>query len=413
MGFTGMKQNKKYIVLLGDGMADYPVESLGNRTPLEAARTPYMDSLAEKGIMGMVKTVPDGMAPGSDTANLAVFGYDPRKSYSGRAPLEAISMDIKLGDKDTAFRCNMVDTSNGVMNSFTAGHIDSAFSKIIIDELNRNIQREGIEFHAGVSYRNIMVWRNFPYAHVTDSTPPHDIQDKQISAYLPKGDGHDTLVELMDQARGIIAGSHAVNSARNTYQGNPEGIWLWGGGRRPAMDTLQDRYGLKGYTISAVDLIHGIGKAAGLTPCPVKGATGYIDTNYSGKAEALLRCLETGDFVYLHVEAPDESGHEGNLEHKMKAIEDFDEKIVGPVLKGMEKYDDYAVLVMPDHPTPLELRTHTPDPVPFCMFRTGEWEEKSFKNYHGHGYNEKNARSTGLFIENGYTIMDLLIHGRL
>lgn len=408
-----MSDKRKYIVLLGDGMADLPIESLGNKTPLEAARTPNMDALCRKGILGMVKTVPDGMHPGSDTANLCVFGYNPGEAYSGRAPLEALSMDIVLGDNDAAFRCNVVNAHNNIMESFTAGHIDSLFSKIIIEELNKSFTEKDIEFHAGVSYRNIMVWRNYPFAEITGTTPPHDIQDKTTTPYLPSGEGSDTLKALMKKSRDIIARSGEVQAARKQYRGDPESIWLWGGGRRPSMETLQTRFGLSGYTISAVDLIHGIGRAAGLSPLHVDGATGYIDTNYEGKAQALLKGLQTADYIYLHVESPDESGHEGNLAHKMQAIEDFDAKIVGPVLEGLSMYKDYAVLVMPDHPTPLSLKTHTSDPVPFCMYRSAGWEDPAYNSYHGPFYNEKDARATGLYIKEGYRLIELMIHGRL
>lgn len=408
-----MKTKRKYLILLGDGMADYPVPELGNRTPLEAAHTPNMDALCARGILGLVKTVPDGMAPGSDTANLSVFGYDPKKSYSGRAPLEALSMGLVLGDGDIALRCNIVNAAGGLMNSFTAGHIQSDFSKVIIDEMNRAIKIPGVEFHAGVSYRNIMVWRDYPHGDISETTPPHDIQDKETASYLPKGDGSGALVRIMEQSREIIAGSAAVREAGKKFKGNPESVWLWGGGRRPRMETLASRFGLTGYTISAVDLIHGIGKAAGLEPITVPGATGYIDTDYEGKADALLKALETADFVYLHVESPDESGHEGSLEHKMKAIEDFDSRVVGRVISGLDKFSDYAILVMPDHPTPLSLRTHTSDPVPFCMYRTGGWEDNSLKGCSGSSYSEKGGRATGLYVPEGHRLLELMINGKL
>ncbi|HOO72601.1 MAG TPA: cofactor-independent phosphoglycerate mutase [Spirochaetota bacterium] len=407
-----MSQKRKYIILLGDGMADYPVESLGGRTPLQAARTPNMDLLCSQGILGLAKTVPDGMAPGSDTANLSVFGYDPGESYTGRAPLEALSMGLVLGENDIALRCNIVNALNARMNSFTAGHIHSDFSKIIIGELNRALADGSIEFHAGVSYRNILIWRNYPYADVCETTPPHDIQDRDVRPHLPRGKGADRLIDIMERSRGIIASSAAVQDARKTFKGDPESVWLWGGGRKPHMQTLEKRYGLKGYTISAVDLIHGIGKAAGLDPLEVKGATGYIDTDYEGKAAALLRGIEQRDLVYLHVESPDESGHEGNLEHKMQAIEDFDKKIVGRVAEGMKKFSDYALLVMPDHPTPLSLRTHTSDPVPFCMFRSAGWQGP-FDRYRGGAFTEADAKKTGLYIGEGHRLIELMINGVL
>lgn len=408
-----MAVKRKYIILLGDGMADLPIASLGNKTPLEAAHTPHMDALSQKGILGMVKTVPDGMQPGSDTANLSVFGYDPRKAYSGRAPLEALSMDVRLGENDAAFRCNIVNNRNNIMESFTADHIDSSFSKVIIDELNKNLTVNDIEFYAGVSYRNILVWRNYPYDDITETTPPHDIQDKKTTPHLPRGKGSERLKLLMEQSRDIISRSDTIKAAQKQYKGDPESIWLWGGGRKPAVETLQARFGLSGYTISAVDLIHGIGKAAGLSSLHVDGATGYIDTNYEGKARALLKGLESADYIYLHVESPDESGHEGNLDHKMQAIEDFDARIVGPVLKGLENFSDYAVLIMPDHPTPLRIKTHTSDPVPFCMYRSTGWDDPVYTKYRGTGFNEKAAEATGLYIGMGHRLLELMIQGHL
>jgi len=408
-----MKSGRKYIILLGDGMADYPIPELGNRTPLEAANTPNMDAVCARGILGLAKTVPDGMAPGSDTANLSVFGYDPRESYSGRAPLEALSMGIDLGPADIALRCNIVNAAGGVMNSFTAGHIQSEFSKVIIDEMNRNISIPGVEFHAGVSYRNIMIWRDYPYREISRTTPPHDIQDRNTGPHLPQGEGSGDLVGVMERSREIISGSAAVREAAKKFRGNPESVWLWGGGTRPRMATLKQRFGISGHTISAVDLIHGIGKAAGLEPITVPGATGYIDTNYEGKADSLLAALETSDFVYLHVESPDESGHEGSLEHKMKAIEDFDSRVVGRVVRGLDKFEDYALLVMPDHPTPISLRTHSSEPVPFCMLRTRGWEDDSLKGCSGRSYSEKDGRATGLYVPEGHRLLELMINGKL
>jgi 2,3-bisphosphoglycerate-independent phosphoglycerate mutase len=408
-----MNNEMKYIVLLGDGMADLPVESLGNRTPLQHASTPNMDRLARSGICGMVRTVPEGMSPGSDTANLSVFGYDPSVYYTGRAPLEALNMGIDLGPGDVAFRCNIVNINDDIMKDFSGGHIDTAFTKIVMEEISRNIQIKDIEFHAGVSYRNIMVWRNYPHEEVTRGTPPHDITDRRVAEYLPSGPGSDTLREIMEKSQSVIAGSKAIREAAGIYRGKPQSLWLWGAGRKPSIQTLEKRFGLRGVTISAVDLIHGIGRAAGLTPLPVEGATGYIDTNYEGKASALLSALEKNNFVYLHVESPDESGHEGNLEHKLRSIEDFDEKVVGPVMEGMKKYENYAILLMPDHPTPVSIKTHSPDMVPFCMFRTGSWNDESLKNRSAQTYDEISAAGTGLVINEGHRLIELMINGKL
>lgn len=408
-----LMNNRKYIVLLGDGMADLPLDELGGKTVLEYCKTPNMDFMAKNGVCGLTKTVPDGMSPGSDTANLSIFGYDPEKYFSGRAPLEAINLDIKLGPDDTAFRCNIVNAADDVMNDFTSDHIDSRLSEIIMSEMMKNISIPGIEFYPGVSYRNIMVWRNYPYKDITATTPPHDIQDKKTGGFLPSGSGSDILRELMLKSKSIIAGSDAVKDGMSRYQGNPESIWLWGGGRRPAMTTLGERFGLYGHTISAVDLIHGIGKAAGLTPLHVDGVTGFIDTNYKGKATALLNSIDGSNFIFLHVESPDESGHEGNREHKIKSIEDFDSMIVGPVLEGLKKYPDYSVLVMPDHPTPLKFRTHTSDPVPFCIYSSGQRFVEEKNRYSAASFCEKDAAATGLFIDHAHTILEIMIRGSL
>lgn len=408
-----MKNNRKYVILLGDGMADLPIDELGGKTVLEAARTPNMDLMARNGICGMTQTVPPGMNPGSDTANLSVFGYDPQKYYSGRAPLEAINMDIVLGPGDVAFRCNLVNASGDVMNDFTSGHIDSRLTETVINEIARNIKVPGIEFYAGVSYRNIMVWRNFPFDNLPETTPPHDIQESGIVKYLPSGDGSDMLRLIMAESKSVIADSPAVKEGMKKFKGSPESVWLWGCGRRPAMETLQDRFGISGYTISAVDLIHGIGKAAGLKSLSVPGVTGYLDTNYEGKAAALLEAIGSCDYVFLHVESPDESGHEGNLEHKLKAIEDFDARVVGPVIEGMKKFSDYVILLMPDHPTPLKVRTHTGDPVPFCIMSSGNIFSAEREKYSAASYSEKAAASTGLHIEKAHTLIEIMIRGKI
>lgn len=391
-------------------MADYPIKELGNRTPLEAAETPNMDYIAQKGILGLTKTVPDGMPPGSDVANLSIFGYDPSLCYTGRAPLEALNMGIELNADDVAFRCNLVDINGRVMQDFSADHIDSEFTKIVIKELQKKLNSGTIELYPGVSYRNILIWRNYPYKDVPDTVPPHDIQGKEIDKYLPKGQGADELISMMDLSREIIARSEDINKSRPVYKGNPTSTWLWGGGKKPAIETLGSRFGIRGYTISAVDLIHGIGRAAGLSSYPVEGATGYIDTNYSGKAEGLLDAVRDSDFVLLHVEAPDESGHEGNLDHKLKAIEDFDEKVVGRVLDGMSGYSDYCILVMPDHPTPLSLRTHASDPVPFCIFSSGNIS--GFRaSVEGASFNEKAAKAAGNYVDKAHMLLEIMING--
>lgn len=408
-----MINKRKYVILLGDGMADLPMDELGKKTVLEYAATPNMDFIARKGFCGMTRTVPEGMSPGSDTANLSIFSYDPGKYFTGRAPLEAINMDIQLGENDVAFRCNIVNAADGVMNDFTSDHIDSRLTEIVINELASNIKIPGIEFYPGVSYRNIVVWRDYPFDNITDTTPPHDIQTQKVAPYLPDGDGADILRMIMGESAGIISSSKIINESKKQYKGDPESVWLWGGGRRPAMETLNEKFGLSGHTISAVDLIHGIGKAAGLKPLHVDGATGYLDTNYEGKAEALKNGLKDSDLVFLHIEAPDESGHEGNLEHKLQAVRDFDSRIVGPALEILKEYNDFIMLVMPDHPTPIKVRTHTPDAVPFCIYSSENVFTEERKKYSAGAYSEKDAANTGLFVEKGSSLMEIMVRGKL
>jgi 2,3-bisphosphoglycerate-independent phosphoglycerate mutase len=391
----------KMIILLGDGMADIPHSRLENKSPLEYAHTPNMDRIAREGISGMAQTVPKGMAPGSDTANLAVFGYDPEKYYTGRAPLEAINMGITMEQGDAAFRCNTVSIVDETMDDFTAHHISTDDASEVISAINRELGDDTIEFIPGVSYRHLLIWRKYPHSGVPVTTPPHDITGQKIAGYLPQGTGSEELQELMDKARRVITSDSRFSALLSD-------IWLWGGGPRPDMEPLTERYNITGHTISAVNLIHGIGIAAGLTPLEVEGATGYLDTNYEAKTKACLNALKESDFIFLHVEAPDESGHEGNFEHKLQAIEDFDSKVVGPVMAGISQYDA-TVLVMPDHPTPLDIRTHTDNPVPFALYDSQETWNTIDKGRGARGYSEKDARETGLFIPRGYTLLDSLL----
>jgi 2,3-bisphosphoglycerate-independent phosphoglycerate mutase len=411
-GVENLNKDKKIVILIGDGMADYSVEELGGKTPLEAASIPNMDNIAKKGVFGITRTVPNGMSPGSDTANLSIFGYDPAKYYTGRAPLEALNMNIELGPDDVAFRCNLVDIRDNIMQDYSAGQIDTEFTRIVINELNKKIASGNIELFPGVSYRNIMVWRNYPYNDIPRTTPPHDISGKPVHDYLPMGSAAEDLINLIKESQRVIASSNIIKDSRSRYRGSPSSAWLWGGGKKPAVETLNSRYGLYGHTISAVDLIHGIGRAAGLTPLHVAGATGYIDTDYTGKAKALLEAIENCNFIFLHVEAPDESGHEGNLKHKVMAIEDFDKKVVGPVVEGLKKYPDYTILVMPDHPTPIKLKTHTADPVPFCIYSKKElsgFEKSSPQTC----YTEEMARKTGNYVDKAHDLIRIMIdHGK-
>ncbi|HHV98806.1 MAG TPA: cofactor-independent phosphoglycerate mutase [Clostridiaceae bacterium] len=401
----------KYVVILGDGMADLPMPQLNNKTPLQCAVKPHMDYLAKYGEVGMVRTVPSGVSPGSDTANLSVLGYDPRKYYTGRSPLEAVSMGLELSDNDVTFRCNLVTLSDDenyadkIMLDYSSDEITSAESAELIKEINKHFRTDKISYHPGISYRHCMVWNNGPVG--LDLTPPHDILEKRISGYLPKGKNSGILLDMMVRSYDFLK-NHPINLARMQRGLKPaNSVWLWGEGTKPALPNFYDKYKVRGSVISAVDLIKGIGICAGLTSVDVEGTTGNINTNFIGKAQAALEELEAGmDFVYVHIEAPDECGHRFEIENKIKSIEIIDEKVVGTILKGLEKYDDYKVLVLPDHPTPLSLRTHTSDPVPYVLY-----SKSSHKPSGVDGYDEVRAESTKIFIDEGHTLMDRFILG--
>jgi 2,3-bisphosphoglycerate-independent phosphoglycerate mutase len=394
----------KVIILLGDGMSDELYGELGDKSPLQAASTPNMDFMAQHGRVGLAQTVPDGLPPGSDVANLSVFGYDPRNCYTGRSPLEAVSMGVLLGSDDVAFRMNLVTLkphgSSIYMQDFSAGHISTAEGRDLVETLQKDLGSSKFEFYPGVGYRHLMVWRGGKDGMKV--TPPHDITGKTILDYLPRGDGADTLNNIMNHSQ-MVLHNHPVNARRKEEGQLPaNSVWLWGHGKTPKIAPFREKFGMTGAVISAVDLIKGIGICAGLNVINVEGATGYIDTNYLGKAEAALAALENHDFVYVHVEAPDEASHAGKMDHKIKAIEDFDRLVVGTVLEGVKKFGNYAILCTPDHPTPVKLMTHTSDPVPFIIYRGGEGE--------GNGalyYDEAQAKSTGL-IKEGHKLMQEL-----
>ncbi len=395
----------KVIILLGDGMSDIAYNELGNKSPLQFAATPNMDFMAQHGQVGLAHTVPNGLPPGSDVANLSVFGYDPCTCYTGRSPLEAISMGVVLGPDDVAFRMNLVTLkpqgSSIYMQNFSAGHITTKEAHVLVEALQKELGSSEIEFHPGVGYRHLMVWRGGK--DTMSSTPPHDITGKAIIDSLPRGDGADMLINIMNHAQ-MVLHSHPVNAQRKEQGQLPaNSVWLWGHGKMPRIETYQEKFGLTGAVISAVDLIKGIGICAGLDIINVEGATGYIDTNYLGKGQAALNALETHDFVYVHVEAPDEASHAGNMQHKLQAIEDFDRQVVGTVLEGIKKFDDYVILCMPDHPTPVKLMTHTSDSVPFIIYRSG--------TDNGNGavsYDESQAKATGLLVD-GHTLLPRLL----
>lgn len=403
----------KYIVLLGDGMADYPVPALGGKTPLEAAKKPNMDFLAQHGELGLVKTVPEGFPPGSDVANLSVFGYAPQQYYTGRSPLEAVSMGVPMKDTDMAFRCNLVTLSDEAhyedktMVDYSSGEITTEEARELMKAIADNMNSPEFSFYPGISYRHCLIWSNGKEGLTL--TPPHDISGRKISSYLPKGTNGDVFLAFMKKSEAILK-DHPINQNRIKRGLNPAtSIWLWGQGRKPTLKPFREKYHLTGSVISAVDLIHGIGILAGLESIRVEGATGNLHTNYKGKALACLRALENGsDFVYIHVEAPDECGHQGMLEGKITAIEKIDSELLSPLLKGLEKLE-YSILLMPDHPTPLSIRTHSREPVPYVIYRstTKRTDEGDGQNSPAfRQYTEKEAELTGMLIEEGHTLMD-------
>jgi len=401
---------RKYVILIGDGMADWPIPSLDGKTPLEAARKPNMDFMASEGALGMVQVVPTEMYPGSDVSNLSILGYDPREVYTGRSPLEAASMGVDLGGDDVAVRCNVVALKNSgadsEMEDFSAGHIGTGEAAELLESLQRRVDGKGVRFYPGVSYRHLMVWPGGNDGVVT--TPPHDIHGRKITEYLPKGDGAELLLELMEISREIFA-DHPVNRKR-VQAGKPPGnsIWLWGQGKAPNMVPFRDRYGLSGSVVAAVDLVKGIGAYAGFRQVNVPGATGYTDTNFRGKGEHALRELEDQDFVLIHVEAPDEAGHNGDAPTKVRTIERIDEEILGPLLARAREEGDLGILVLPDHPTPVEIRTHSQEPVPFIFYPAPE----GLSSFSGKRYTEADGRATGQFVEKGTLLIGYLLGSR-
>ncbi len=401
----------QYLVILADGMADYKIEELGNQTPLQFAQTPNMDRIAPLAEIGMVRTIPSGFPPGSDVANLSVLGYAPEKYYTGRSPLEAVSMGVDLGPKDLALRCNLVTLSeeniyaDKSMIDYSSGEISSAESSQLIAALKKVLDDSRFTFYAGISYRHLLVWKEGVDKSL-QLTPPHDISGQSISDYLPDGADSRPLMDLMLKSQEVLI-NHPVNLSRRDRGLNPAtSIWFWGQGSKPALDSFQDKYKIKGSVVSAVDLVKGLGICAGLHPVKVEGATGGIVTNFAGKAEAALAELKRGqDFVYLHIESPDECGHQGELEKKVWAIEQIDKEVIGRVIKNLDNFEDLRILITPDHPTPLSVRTHTKDPVPFMLYD----KNHPFKSG-ARQYNEETAGS-GRFFESGPELMDHFIIG--
>lgn len=396
----------KYIVILGDGMADYPVEAFNGKTILEVADKPTIDYMCAHGELGMVKTVQDGMKPGSDVANLSVMGYDTKKCYSGRSPLEAASIGVQMKDNDVTFRTNLVTLSDEenyedkTMLDYSAGEITTEEAAELINAIAAELNTDVIKFYPGISYRHLCVWEGG--STNVSLTPPHDISDKKITEHLPKGDGAEKFLEMMKKSEKILR-EHPVNKARIAAGKNPAtSIWPWGEGTKPQLDNFEEKFGLKGSVISAVDLIKGIAKCAGMNSIDVEGATGNCETNWEGKAQAALDAiLGESDFVYVHMEAPDEMGHQGLPDKKKLAVETIDKKVVKFLKDELEKRGiDYKMMILPDHPTPISLKTHVSDPVPYIIYDSTKDIDTKLT------YTEENGKKTGIYVEKGYTLME-------
>ena len=401
----------KYIILVGDGMGDYPLAELDGKTPLEAANTPCMDQLAACGRLGTVKTIPADMEPGSDVANMSLLGYDPAKYHTGRAPLEAASLGVQLQPQDVAFRCNLVTLKNdasGVvrMKDYSAGHISTAEARELVASLQELVRQSPLSLYPGVSYRHLLVWSGGR----TDlhATPPHDITGEPVAVYQEVYRQEPLILSFMERAAALLA-DHPVNRARIAAGKSPaNAVWLWGQGKSPRMPTLKEQFGLSGAMISAVDLLKGLGVYAGLDKIDVPGATGYLDTNYDGKVDAAIQALETGNFVYVHIEAPDEAGHEGSLHKKIEAIEAFDARVVGPVVKRAARFPKVKLLVITDHLTPISKRTHVTDPVPFLLVEDLHAALQSAPSP-GAAFCERTAHATGWQLANGAELFRLFV----
>jgi 2,3-bisphosphoglycerate-independent phosphoglycerate mutase len=399
------RHGEKFVLLVGDGMADYPLQELGGKTPLEVAHTPNMDRIAACRV-GLAKTIPDGMSPGSDVANLSLLGYDPSQYHTGRAPFEAASMGVDLAPDDVAFRMNLVTLDRRsdekiIMVSHSSGDLTTEAAIPLVDTLKAELSTSLIQIHTGVAYRHLLVWKDGPEEAAT--IPPHDVLDQNMAPYL---NGRGDPVVLMIRRSWPCLADHPVNQDRlKAGLKAANSIWPWGQGRALQLPSFRDRFGLEGGGISAVDLLRGIGVYAGLTPIEVEGATGYLDTNFSGKAEEALRALDRLDFVFVHVEAPDEASHSGNIKDKIAAIEAFDAKVVGAVLKGLERFEAYRVMVASDHFTPIVIKTHTDEPTPFAWATKKELARRDGRAR----FTEAFASASGLFLERGYDVMPIFL----
>jgi 2,3-bisphosphoglycerate-independent phosphoglycerate mutase len=391
----------KYAIIIPDGAADEPLAQFDGKTAIEAADTPNMDKISTSGRQGLVQTVPADMEPGSDVAQMSLLGYDPRRYYSGRAPIEAVARNIKLSLEDWVFRCNLVTIADGRMVDHSAGHISTAEAGNLIKELGDGLGSEQVCFHTGVSYRHLLVFKGLDFD--VQTYPPHDHIGTAMEKILPRGKGADLLIDLMARSQQLFAG-HDINRVRKDLGENQvSSIWLWGQGKRAQMERFQKRFGIRGVAITAVDLVRGLAKLIGFDLRDVPGATGFIDTNYQGKASAAIEALDEYDIVFVHIEAPDEASHNGNTEMKKKAIEQIDKHIVGPVLEALQNYESWRMLVMPDHPTPIRTCAHSREPVPFTM------AGGSISGILHTTFGEANAAKSGFRIDNGFELMEYFL----
>ncbi len=393
----------KFVIIVPDGAADEPIEQLGGKTILEAAEIPNIDNISLTGRLGMVQTIAEKMTPGSDVAMMSLLGYDPQRFYTGRAPIEAVAMNIHLEPTDWVFRCNLVTIADDKMADHSAGHISTKEGAKLIEDLNKILGNKNIKFHPGVSYRHLCVIKGVEFDVYTE--PPHDIIGREIAKNLPRGKNAEILLDLMARSKQLLA-DHEINKVRRDLGENPvSSIWLWGQGKKAAMESFQNRFGLKGAAITAVDLVRGLAKLIGFDLIKVEGATGFVDTNYKGKAQAAIEALDKYDIVLVHIEGPDEAGHAGNAELKKKAVEQIDKHIVGPVYQALQKYDNWRILVMPDHPTPVSSQAHSGRPVPFAMAGSGITAIVELP------FSEEDAGQTGLKIDKGCELMEYFIKG--
>lgn len=393
-------------------MSGRPLDELNGRTTLEVANRHYMDEITKKGKIGLAITIPKGMTPASDIANLSIMGYDPRKYYSGRGPLEAANIGVDLEEGDVAFRCNLITQGEDKMVDYSSGHISNREAKALIEDIDRTLGSEKIKFYSGISYRHLMVLKTGSREEALKISkircmPPHDIVGKSIKDNLPKGEDAKILIELMYKSKDVLA-NHDINKVRVDLGENPANmIWLWGQGVKPVMPTFEEIYGITGSIISAVDLIKGLGKIIGLEVIDVPGATGYYDTNFKGKGEYALKSLEDKDFVFVHVEAPDEAGHNGDIREKIAAIENFDRLVVGTIWEEFKSRNDFRIIVLSDHATPIAVRTHTRDPVPFVICGDGVEADSA------QVFTENAAKTSHLVFTEGWTLLKHFIEGKI